>query len=62
MTNTIEALDYEIVKCKYEDGFEVWTPDTCGGIIGLGKTREEAVRNAIACMGLTVASLAELIA
>lgn len=62
MNNSVEALDYEIKQSSIEKDFEVWTPDATGACIGIGKTREEAAKNAIACLGLTVASLAELIA
>lgn len=63
MTNTTEILDYEIVESKYEGDFEVWTPShEVGACIGCGKTREEAAKNAIACLGKTIADLAETIA
>ena len=62
MNHSIEAVDYEIKQSKIDGNFEVWTPDTTGGIIGIGKTREDAIKNAIATLGHTIASLVELIA
>ena len=62
MTNSTEPLDYEIVESKIDGDFGVWTPDKAGACIGIGKTREQAVKNAIATMGNTIAGLAELIA
>lgn len=61
MTNTPQAMDYEIVKSEIDGDFEVWTPDVTGGCIGAGKTREAAIKNAVATLGLTVADLMELI-
>lgn len=56
---TTEALDCEIVRARHDEDFEVWTPDAqVGAVIGIGKTREEAAKNAIACLGLTIAKLA----
>ena len=61
MTNSTQALDYEIIPSRIDGDFAVWTPDQTGGIIGIGKTREEAIVNAIASMGSTIAEMAELI-
>lgn len=60
MTNTIEALDYEILESQIpgENHFNVWTPDRTGGIIGIGKTREDAAKNAIDCLGMTIMKIA----
>ncbi len=46
--NKSTGLDYEIVPALSEDGFNVWTPDDCGAIIGHGETEHEAARDAIA--------------
>ena len=54
----LEPLDYEIVE--EEDGdFAVWTPDSNGGVIGLGKTKQEAVHNAITSLGMTIVKLVD---
>lgn len=55
-----EALDYVIVQTSSNEDFMVWTPDNTGGVIGSGKTREEAINNAIDCLGLTIADLKKL--
>ena len=54
------GLDYEIVIARDGDGFQIWTPDTTGGIIGSGDTPEFAVRNAILNLARTLGDLAAL--
>ena len=61
MKNFAEALDYEIVLSENYKEILVWTPDETGAVIGSGKTREEAVINAVGALGATIASLLELI-
>jgi hypothetical protein len=61
MNRTMNAgLDYEIVIARDGDGFQIWTPDTTGGIIGSGDTPEEAVRNSIRNLARTLGDLAAL--
>lgn len=55
-----EALDYVIVQSFSNEDFLVWTPDENGGVIGSGKTRKEAIRSAIDCLGLTIADLKKI--
>ncbi len=53
-----EPLDYDIIES--EDGdFAVWTPDGSGGVIGMGDTKQEAVKSAITMLSLTIAKLVE---
>lgn len=61
MSNQIELLDYEIVRDgrNADDPWQVWTPDTNGGIIGSGKTRNAAIRNAIVAMCSVIHPLCE---
>lgn len=43
----IESLDYEIFKGRDFNQWEVWTPDGAGACIGIGKTKRDAILNAI---------------
>lgn len=49
-------LDYEILKWNSDD-FQVWTPDETGACIGAGKTRKEAIEDAVTTLLLTAAKL-----
>lgn len=52
------VLDY--VWSADEGEWQIWTPDLTGGIIGIGNTKEEAAKSAIANLGLTIADLVQI--
>lgn len=54
-----KGLDYEIVQDPDGEEFMVWTPDyDIGGVLGIGATKQEAIRDAIATMGEAIVEMA----
>jgi len=58
MINSPEPLDYEIVELDHGH-VEIWTPDENGAVIGCGTSEQEAVKNAIATLSLTISKMVQ---
>lgn len=56
-THKRTALDYEILQWDLGRGFQVWVPDDNGACIGGGKTRKEAIEDAVTTLLLTATKL-----